>query len=223
MGWQIGDTSRKFEVGPKGGPGTISSGKGDYGGKSYGTYQFSSKMGVVDKFINQCGYEKEFEGIKVGTKEFDSKWKQLANDNKFGEDQHKYILNRYYQPQINLLKKNGIDLSKRGPAVQDSVWSTSVQFGGGTALITKALSGKNVSKMSDADIVSAIQDYKIANNSALFKSSSYAVRTSTLNRAKSEKNDLIRLARFYPEQIKGDSLIDGIASIFDAIAIDKIS
>ena len=30
--WQIGDTSRKYESGNSG-PGTISSGKGDYGGK----------------------------------------------------------------------------------------------------------------------------------------------------------------------------------------------
>lgn len=213
--WQIGDTSRKYESGNSG-PGTISSGKGDYGGKSYGTYQFSSKMGVVDEFINQFGYEKEFGGLKVGTREFDLKWKQLASDDKFGEDQHKYILNRYYQPQIDFLKKKGIDLSKKGPAVQDAVWSTSVQFGGGTSLIAKSLSGKNVDKMSDADIVSAIQDYKIANNAALFKSSSPAVRESTLKRAKNEKADLIKLAR--TETVEDNSLIGSIAAIFDAIS-----
>lgn len=33
--WKLGDTSKKYEVGPKGGPGTISSGRGDRGGASY--------------------------------------------------------------------------------------------------------------------------------------------------------------------------------------------
>lgn len=34
MSWKLGDTSRKYEVG-SGGPGTVSSGKGDRGGVSY--------------------------------------------------------------------------------------------------------------------------------------------------------------------------------------------
>lgn len=34
MSWKLGDTSKKYEVG-NGGPGTVSSGKGDYGGVSY--------------------------------------------------------------------------------------------------------------------------------------------------------------------------------------------
>lgn len=40
--WKLGDTSKKYEVG-SGGPVTVSSGKGDYGGISYGLYQLSSK------------------------------------------------------------------------------------------------------------------------------------------------------------------------------------
>ena len=35
MTWKLGNTSRRYEVGRNGGPGTISSGRGDYGGKSY--------------------------------------------------------------------------------------------------------------------------------------------------------------------------------------------
>lgn len=31
MSWKIGDTSRKYEVGPRGGPTTVSTGKGDNG------------------------------------------------------------------------------------------------------------------------------------------------------------------------------------------------
>lgn len=34
MNWKLGNTSRKYEVG-NGGPATVSSGSGDYGGVSY--------------------------------------------------------------------------------------------------------------------------------------------------------------------------------------------
>lgn len=222
MGWQIGDTSRKYEVG-SGGPTTVSSGKGDRGGVSYGTYQLSSKTGTCAAFVKRMGYTQYFGLNDPGSIKFSALWKKAPEYYpNFGADQHEFIRLTHYQSQIDLLKKNGIDLSKRGPAVQDSVWSTSVQFGGGTSLIIKVLSGKNVSKMSDADIVSAIQDYKIANNSALFKSSSDAVRASTSNRAKSEKADLIKLARSQPEPTEGDPLIGSIASIFDAISVRQI-
>ena len=53
----LGDLSKKYES--NGDPGTISSGYGDAGGKSYGMYQFSSTMGVVDnyvKWLRENGY-----------------------------------------------------------------------------------------------------------------------------------------------------------------------
>ena len=216
MSWQLGDTSRKYEVG-KGGPTTVSSGAGDRGGVSYGTYQLSSKTGTCAAFVKRMGYTQYFGFAEPGSAKFSALWKKAPEYYpNFGESQHRYILMTHYQPQLDFLKGKGINLSKRGPAVQDAVWSTSVQFGGGTSLIAKSLSGKNVDKMSDADIVSAIQDYKIANNSALFKSSSPAVRASTLNRAKSEKADLIALAK--TKTVEDDSLIGSIASIFDAIS-----
>ncbi len=40
--WQLGKTSKQYESGNNG-PGTISTGKGDNGGMSYGTYQIETK------------------------------------------------------------------------------------------------------------------------------------------------------------------------------------
>lgn len=191
-------------------------------GVSYGTYQLSSKTGTCAAFVKQMGYTQYFGFAEPGSTKFTELWKKAPEYfPDFGEKQHEFIRLTHYQPQIDLLKKNGIDLTKKGPAVRDAIWSTSVQFGGGTSLILKSLSGKNVDKMSDAEIVLAIQDYKIANNNSLFKSSSAAVRESTLNRAKSEKVDLIKLAKIQSE--KDNSLIESIASIFDAISVDKKS
>ena len=47
--------------------------------------------------------------------------------------------------------------------------------------------------MSDADLISSIQDYKTANNASLFKSSSPAVQASTMRRATDEKAALLAL------------------------------
>jgi hypothetical protein len=192
--WVLGQTSKLFESG-KGGAGTVSTGKGDFGGASYGTYQLSSKQGTLQNFLKSSSYGAQFEGLAPGTKEFNRRWKDVAkNDPAFGAAQHEFIKRTHFDPQAERLKNAGIDINGRGKAVQDAVWSTSVQFGGETSLIEKALKGKDASKLSDAEFVSAIQDYKVANNDRLFSSSSNRVREGTLNRANNEKAQLLSLA-----------------------------
>ena len=46
----LGDLSAQYES--NGNPGCISDGYGDPGGKSYGTYQFSSNAGSLNQFVN---------------------------------------------------------------------------------------------------------------------------------------------------------------------------
>ncbi|MFM0163827.1 hypothetical protein PQR39_25870 [Paraburkholderia sediminicola] len=199
--WVLGKTSQFFESGNRGAA-AISSGKGDHGGASYGTYQLASAGGAkstLNKFLAASGYASQFAGMTPGSPEFNAKWKAIAaNDPAFGAAQHDFIKSTHFDPQMALLGKSGIDLSNRGAAVQDAVWSTSVQFGGETSLIKSALAGKDTSKMSDAEIVSAIQNYKIAHNSDLFRSSSAATQASTLNRASVERSRLLALAAPLP-------------------------
>lgn len=221
--WKIGQTSEKFESGGRG-AGTISSGRGDLGGKSYGTYQLSRETGTLAAFLSQTGYGAKLEeaaranGAEISAdaiakrgarpkagdqKAFDEAWKTLAqNDPEFAAAQHNFIKETHYDPAMKALAGRGIDLSKRGKAVQDMLWSTAVQFGAGSeksrggaaGMIEKALMGKDVSKLTDAQIIEAVQNYKIANNAALFRSSSAAVREGTLNRAIAEKADLLNIA-----------------------------
>jgi len=194
--WVLGQTSKLFESG-KGGAATVSSGKGDYGGASYGTYQLSSKQGEVQKFLKGSKYGDQFAGLQPGTPEFNAKWKEVAKaDPEFGNAQHDYIKATKFDPAMAGLKKAGIDLSKDGAAVQDAVWSTSVQFGAGGAqsLVKNAFKGKDVSKMTEAEKISAIQDYKIANNEKLFSKSDDNVRAGTAKRAVEEKKRLLALA-----------------------------
>src|SRR6478736_3004866 len=72
----LGKLSEKYESGNRG-PGTVSTGKGDPGGVSYGTYQLASKVGRADAFVKRY-YPDTFKGLKGGTDEFTQRWKELA-------------------------------------------------------------------------------------------------------------------------------------------------
>lgn len=154
----------------------------------------SSKLGVVQDFIKRMGYVDFFKGTSPGNKEFSDRWKELATLPKFGEDQHEYIKQTHYEPQLKYLKENGIDLTTRGNAVKDMVWSTSVQFGPRTTIIRYVLSENEYNQsMEDYTIIELVQNYKIKNNDKLFKSSSDRVKAGTLERAKAELKSLLTL------------------------------
>jgi hypothetical protein len=50
--WHLGQTSAGSESGAAG-AGAISSDKGDHGGVSYGSYQFSSAAGTLQEYLDQ--------------------------------------------------------------------------------------------------------------------------------------------------------------------------
>ncbi|CEE29395.1 hypothetical protein VWQ19_11840 [Xanthomonas citri pv. citri] len=50
-GWHLGMTSARHESGRRGVE-TISTGKGDHGGVSYGAYQLSSKSGSLREYLD---------------------------------------------------------------------------------------------------------------------------------------------------------------------------
>jgi len=197
--WHLGQTSARYESGPSG-AGTISTGKGDHGGVSYGSYQLSTKMGTLKEYLDQSPYGEQFKGLTPATPAFDAKWRDLAKtDPGFGRDQHEFIGRSHYGEQDTALKGRGIDLSGRGMAVQDALWSTSVQCRDLTPGIfdngLKEKFGKDydLSKLSDKDIVDAVQDYKINHVKTLF-SKSPELHDSLKDRFANEKASLDRLA-----------------------------
>lgn len=217
--WKLGQTSEKFESGGRG-AGTVSSGKGDHGGASYGTYQLSSKAGTLGKFLRESGYGEQFKGLRPGTDAFNKKWKEIAaNDPEFGNAQHDFIRRTHYDPAMQGLREAGIDLSNRGNGVKDAIWSTSVQFGAGSqkskagaiGMVKEALKGQDVSKLSDAEIIERIQDYKIANNDRLFRSSDASTRVATFKRARAEKQALLAVNSRYQSQ-QAESMKDAQAN-----------
>lgn len=211
--WKLGQTSKVYESG-KGGPGTVSTGKGDLGGVSYGTHQFASfrdqtgsaksssaNHSPVEQFVNNSKWKNDFAGMVPGTPAFTTKWKEVAARDPvaFEQAQYERYKGEYYNKGMNNVRASGIDLTQRGPAVKDAVWSTSVQYGVGGArkVFTRALNGKDVNAMTDAEIISAVQADKLKNVDIDFRSSSQSVKDSIKSRIKSEERDLLKLAGTY--------------------------
>ena len=131
----LGSSSAAFESG--GDPGKVSSGmigpgKPDPGGISYGTYQMTSTAkggNVADDFVKKSKYKEEFQGLKAGTPEFSSKWREVAVRDKkeFADAQHDYIKRTHYDPASQEAKKMGFKTDDAG--VADAIWSLSVQHG----------------------------------------------------------------------------------------------
>lgn len=186
----FGKVAAYFESG--GNAGTVSSGKGDHGGKSYGTFQLASKTGTLQNFLRSSGYGSQFAGMQVGSKEFDAKWKALAkSDPNFAKAQQEFGVKTHFAPQTRKLSGAGIDLSKRGAGVQEAIMSTANQYGADTSVIIKALKGKDINKMSDADIINTIQDYKARTVNTRFRSSSAEVRAGVAKRIEQERKLLL--------------------------------
>ena len=194
----LGAVSAMFESG-KGGVGTISTGAGDHGGQSYGAHQLSSKSGTMAKFLRSeqgAKYADQFAGLTPGTPAFNAAYKNVVgNDSKgFEEAQSGFMKATHYDPAARKLADDtGLDVSKRSRAVQEMVYSTSTQYGGNSSVMAKALQGKDANSMSDADIISAVQDYKRDNVGTNFKSSSAKVQASVAQRAENEKKTLQKI------------------------------
>jgi hypothetical protein len=193
-----GALSAFFESG--GNPAIVSSGAGDNGGASYGTFQLSSKTGGVQAFLDHYSSTPQVKKLlaagPVNSEAFKETWKQLGNsDMAFAKMQADYNKIQYLDPVLQKLKSSGIDLSNRGPGVMNVLDATSDQFGAGGAanVISQSLKGKDISKLSDADVISAIEDYKIKTVGSHFRSSSAAVQASVARRFATEKDVAIKL------------------------------
>lgn len=194
----LGSVSEHFESGGRG-VGTVSSGAGDAGGVSYGKHQLASANGSMAKFLRSdegAQFAPQFAGLQPGSAAFNQKYKEVVANNgeAFDQAQSNYIGRTHYAPQAaKVSEATGVDMSKRGKAVQEMLFSTGVQYGPGSSVVVNALKGKDVNSMSDADIVDTVQNYKADTVGQYFRSSSANVQQSVANRAAKEKQALLTL------------------------------
>ena len=137
----LGDLSAKYES--SGSPATISPGEGDPGGKSYGLYQLSSRMGSVRSFLDwavrlsanetYASYGRTLGQFPIASMDFDQVWREIAlvDEDVFAQMEEDYICYAYYLPAADALRRAGFDADKHTHVMQDVIWSRAVQYGTG--------------------------------------------------------------------------------------------
>lgn len=203
----LGALSAKYETGGRG-PGTVSTGKGDPGGVSYGSYQMATKTGTVKRFVTQPAFPwlSDFHNLAAGTAPFTACWKRIAREqtDPFQRAQHAFIKKSHYDLlAAKILTEDGLDVNKRSPAVQDVIWSTAVQHGGATPIVHRAIAKVTVARTNrayDEQLIRAIYAErgrkKADGNLAYFSKSSPSVQRGVSNRFKNELQDaLVMLAK----------------------------
>jgi len=196
----LGSLSKKYESG-RSGAGTVSSGRGDPGGVSYGTYQLASKTGTCARFIRTMKYTTYFKGNRPGTAAFSALWKKLAKAtatdayvdggrNTFADDQHEFIKRTHYDPvRKHAIVKGIIDHH----AVNQVLWSIGVQHGRAKSIVTTAVklgaNGEFVDNIKGT--INKLYDAREAYVRRIKLPS--GTRRSLLNRYKSERKEALAM------------------------------
>jgi hypothetical protein len=196
----LGGISSKYES--SGNPGAISNTPGDYGGKSYGTWQFSSKTGSLNSFVNwlkenhsdfysKLASAKSQDGNAFGVN-FDEAWTSIskASRSQFFNAQSDYVKQAFYdRAAVTLKKRIGFNIDGRSNALKESLWSTVVQHGVGGAV--NIFSKLNLNG-SDRQIINELYSERQKVN-IYFRSSSERVRQSVYNRFSRERVDMLNM------------------------------
>ncbi|HEV8429499.1 MAG TPA: LysM domain-containing protein [Pyrinomonadaceae bacterium] len=200
----LGSLSAKYETGGRG-PGTVSTGAGDPGGVSYGSYQMASKMGVPTRFVTQAGFPwlADFQNLKAGTAPFTACWKRIAAEqtDAFQRAQHAFIKKSHYDLlAAKILNEDSLDVNTRSRALQDVIWSTAVQHGGATPIVHRAVGNVSVSRTDpgfDEQLIRAIYaergKKKPDGNLAYFSKSAPGVQKGVASRFKNECQDALAM------------------------------
>ena len=204
LAFELGSLSAKYETSGRG-PGTVSTGSGDPGGVSYGSYQMATKTGTVARFVSQAGFpwRNQFLNLLPGTAPFTARWKHIAatEPDAFQVAQHEFIKKTHYDLlAAKVLIEGGFDVNRRSKAVRDAVWSTSVQHGGASPVVLNALATISVPPSDpyfDALLIRAIyaeRGRKRADgNLAWFSKSSPGVQAGVAKRFQNEMLDALNM------------------------------
>lgn len=206
---RIGSISERFESGGRG-PGTVSSGRGDPGGVSYGTYQLASRTGTLGRFLEKEGARWAAElaaGGKPGSAGFSAVWKAIALREReaFATAQHSFIARTHYAPAVDKLRAGkAIDLDTRHDAVREAVWSVSVQHRRAADILMRAVDaaragGGEAGADFDRRLVDAIYDarsayvLRVANAPGLKPAEAAQLRSIVANRYPAERKAVMAL------------------------------
>lgn len=153
-GPRLGDLSMRFETGFHPGQeaqaaAVVSNGVNDAGGVSYGAYQLTSTPSSgqqVRAFLRHEGqrWASEFVGLDPMQRRgaFGDKWREIAvrEPQPFFIAQHSFIERTHYSQVVNHVARAAtLDINTRSRALQNVVWSMSVQHGRAARLVAAAV------------------------------------------------------------------------------------
>lgn len=225
---KLGELSRHYESGSRA---SKAIGYDKNGGWSYGTSQIASNVGKMSKFLKYA--ESSSPGVftalqaaggdpaaRAGSSAFQSAWLKLAEDESFADVQHGFIKSQNYDPVADdLNSRYGLDLDKHSAALRDVVWSTAVQHGEASGrqyrgrkgqmvdgILKKTFDGKDVSNMSEEELINAIYDERAAERSdgRLVHFSDPAVQKGVKARFKHERECALKALRAEQDRHWGD-------------------
>lgn len=183
----LGFVTVKYESGNLG-PGAVSSGRGDPGGKSYGLYQLASRTGSLRAYIKSSLFKADLQKHRPTSSAFDRKWKFIAqrSPTMFALDQHAFIKRTHYDKVRRYADAIRIPNTR---AINEAIFSISVQHGGAKIILRRA-GIKPI--MGERTVVNRLYDARIGYVRGL-SSLSASIRRAILNRYKRERSDVLRL------------------------------
>ena len=190
----LGSLAARYE---SGGKGSSAVGWDSTGGTSYGKYQIATKTGTMDKFMeflktnNPQAYERlkgagPADAGKDGA--FAKEWQKLSQEGGLGDSEHQFIKKTHFDVGMKGVTEASLqEMISKSPALQEVMWSTSVQHGGGgaSAIFNKAFKPG----ISEADLIKAVY----AERATKFKSSTAQVQASVQNRFIDEQSRAIAM------------------------------
>ncbi|MEZ7196010.1 hypothetical protein [Pseudodesulfovibrio karagichevae] len=193
-----GQLAAQFESGEAG---TAAIGFDRVGGTSYGTYQIASKPGTMDEFLAYLDETRpewadrlrDAGPANTGSKQggMPSVWRAIAAEDPAGFDQvqHDFISRQTYDPARSMiLDRTGLDFNNAPPALQEVLWSTSVQHGPtGAANIFNKVIDRFLHKGQNDDFNAQLIKGVYESRKNQFGSSTARVQKSVAHRMDSEK------------------------------------
>ena len=187
---ELGILSKKYEA--PGGVGTVSTGVGDPGGVSYGSWQLSTNAGTLGAYLKDTpDYAKFFGNARPGTPEFTQRWKEIAKaDPKgFEKSQHDFLYKKNFKGVLDYATSKGIDTSSK--TIQNVLWSQAIQHGlkGNKTIINNAL--KDVDPKNNEEVIKAIYQSRSSYVSGLKMDG--RTKASCIRRYKNEGSDALAM------------------------------
>lgn len=201
----LGDLSARYES--NGDPGTVSDGYGDAGGVSYGCYQLATNTGAAAAFLQflysvGSTYADALSQYELGSEDFTAEWQNIAavDSEGFAQLQHDYIQKAYYDPAVDALRATSFNIENHSEAIQQVIWSRSVQYGPGNIVemfdaAVKSLGYDNLSYVDaveyDADMIRAV--YLNVCRSEEWTNGSPGLRSGLYSRFENECQDALNM------------------------------